>query len=243
MRRSIGTFALRFAATVVLFAPDAFARDANSVSLCPPSLRMTERDGCQPSNGFRFGSLPARVNDDAAEQLWKEILALINNLPSEIQYCVWRGPLRSGWTLEAARAEISKCQQEETLWNEIVTLINRTSSEIQYCVRKGPLRNGWTVDKARAEISRCQREEQLWKEKKQISARNLEISSLALRFAQVIAGLFFILLLALTIRFRAKIAAGLYNLFVGCLALRLRFDRSRKRFLDNAIKEAENRLS
>jgi len=80
MRRSIGTFALRFAATLVLFAPDGFARDANSVSLCPPSLRMTERDGCQPSNGSKFGSLPAPVNDDGAEQLWKEILGLINVL-------------------------------------------------------------------------------------------------------------------------------------------------------------------
>jgi hypothetical protein len=58
-------------------------------------------------------------------------------------------------------------------------------------------------------------------------------------FAPWIAG---ILLLALVIGFRAKIAAGLYNLFVGCIALRLRFNRSRKRFLDNAIKKAENRL-
>jgi hypothetical protein len=49
-------------------------------------------------------------------------------------------------------------------------------------------------------------------------------------------------LLALAIGFRAKIAAGLYNLFVRSLALRLRFNRSRKRFLDNAIKDAENRL-
>jgi hypothetical protein len=58
-------------------------------------------------------------------------------------------------------------------------------------------------------------------------------------FASWIAG---ILLLVLAIGFRAKIAAGLYNLFVGCIALRLRFNRSRKRFLDNAIKKAENRL-
>lgn len=242
MRCSIGRFALRFGATVVLFAPDGFARDPNSASLCPPSLTITERDGCQPSNGFQFDSLPARVKDHAAEQLWKEIVTLVNNTPSETRYCVWRGPLRSGWTLEAARAEISKCQQEEQLWNEIISLINETPSEIQYCVRKGPLRNGWTVDKARAEISRCQREEQLWKEEKQISVRNLEISSLVLRFAEVISGLLLILLLALTIRFREKIAASLYNVFVGCLALRLQFDRSRKRFLDNAIKEAENRL-
>jgi hypothetical protein len=117
--------------------------------------------------------------------------------------------------------------------------INETPSEIQYCVGKGPLRNGRTVDKARAEISRWRT---IVEKKKQTSARNREILSLALRFAQVIAGLFLILLLALNIRFRAKIAAGLYNVFVGCLALRLRFDRSRKRFLDNAIKEAENRL-
>jgi hypothetical protein len=55
----------------------------------------------------------------------------------------------------------------------------------------------------------------------------------------IVAG---VALLALTLRFRAKIAACVYNLFVGFLALRLRFNRFRKRFLDNAIKEAENRL-
>ena len=55
----------------------------------------------------------------------------------------------------------------------------------------------------------------------------------------LIAGIVFLILL---LRFRAGIAASLYNVFVGCLALRLRFNRSRKRFLNNAIKEAENRL-
>jgi hypothetical protein len=44
----------------------------------------------------------------------------------------------------------------------------------------------------------------------------------------IVAG---VALLALTLRFRAKIAAGVYNLFVGFLALRLRFNRFRKRFL------------
>jgi hypothetical protein len=48
--------------------------------------------------------------------------------------------------------------------------------------------------------------------------------------------------LVLTIRFRAKIAARLHYFFVGCLSLRLRFDRARKRFLDNATKDAEKRL-
>jgi len=46
----------------------------------------------------------------------------------------------------------------------------------------------------------------------------------------------------LTIRFRARIAAGLYGLFVGCLALRFRFSRACKKFLDDASKEAEKRL-
>ena len=102
MKGSIGSFVLRLVAVVVLFAPDGFARDPNSVSLCPPSFKMTGRDGCQPSNDSKSGSLPAPVKDYAAEQLWKEIVALVNDTPSDIQYCVWRGPLRSGWILDGA---------------------------------------------------------------------------------------------------------------------------------------------
>ena len=113
MKGSIGSFVLRLVAVVVLFAPDGFARDPNSVSLCPPSFKMTGRDGCQPSNDSKSGSLPAPVKDYAAEQLWKEIVALVNDTPSEIQYCVWRGPLRSGSTLDGARTEIAKCQREK----------------------------------------------------------------------------------------------------------------------------------
>jgi len=75
---------------VALFAPDGFARDPNSTGLCPPSFRIKEHDGCQPSNGSKSGSLPAHVNDDVAEQLQKEILSLINDTPPEVQACVWR---------------------------------------------------------------------------------------------------------------------------------------------------------
>ena len=95
-----------------------------------------------------------------------------------------------------------------------------------------------TQDEAKAAISQCQR----WKEQSnllreaKLRAADLAIAKFS---AQGIAG---IILLALAIGFRAKIAAGLYNFFVGCLALWLRFNRSRKRFLDNAIKKAENRL-
>jgi hypothetical protein len=46
---------------------------------------------------------------------------------------------------------------------------------------------------------------------------------------------------ALTIRFRAKIAAGLYNL-VYRFPLASVSLRARKRFLDNAIKAADKRL-
>jgi hypothetical protein len=91
------------------------------------------------------------------------------------------------------------------------------------------------LDAAKAEISRCQ-------DAYQERQRKLNVANTVF-FAEWIAGIIAgIVSLALTIRFRAKIAAGLYNSFIGCLALRLRFNRSRKRFLDNAIKQAENRL-
>jgi len=245
MKSSIRTFVLRFAATVVLFARDGFARDPNSVSLCPPSLRMTEHDGCQPSNGFK-SSLPAPIKKDDPEQ-WTEIVSLINNTSSEIQYCVWAGPLRSGWTLDAAKAEISRCQQAEEISDLIKSI---PSSEVQSCVWTGPLRNNLILDKAKTEIARCQgeiweRERQLqreiWERERQLQRKiNIATAELLSKWiAGILAG---IVLLALTIRFRRKIAVCLYNLFVRCLALRLRFNRSSKRFLDNAIKEAENRL-
>ena len=185
---------------------------------------MTGRDGCQPSNDSKSGSLPAPVKDYAAEQLWKEIVALVNDTPSEIQYCVWRGPLRSGSTLDGARTEIAKCQREKQVWD----LIDKTPSEVRSCVLKESYPDKWTQDAAIAKISRCQRE---------INITN----GVFFVFAGIllIAGIVFLILL---LRFRAGIAASLYNLFVGCLALRLRFNRSRKQFLDNAIKEAENRL-
>jgi hypothetical protein len=136
---------------------------------------------------------------------------------------------------------------------EIVPLINDTPSEIQLCVLRGPLTLWSTQDQARAEISKCQRTVQMDKEQlnilREAMQRDAKIENEAkLRaaniandksFAPWIAGILF---LALAVGFRAKIATGLYNLFVGCIALRLRFNRSRKRFLDNAIKKAENRL-
>ena len=103
-------------------------------------------------------------------------------------------------------------------------------------------RDHWTQDKARAAICRCERDVQASKEQINIT-RYANIRSAIIANAvflmQWIAG---ILMLALAIGFRARIAAALYYLFVSCLALRLRFNRTRKRFLDNAIKEAENRL-
>jgi F0F1-type ATP synthase assembly protein I len=107
-----------------------------------------------------------------------------------------------------------------------------------------------TLDKANAEIARCGSEisERERERQREISEREHErlreinIASAKL-LSKLIAGILAgIISVALTIRFRTKIFAWLYNLFVGCLALRLRFSRSRKRFLDNAIKEAENRL-
>jgi hypothetical protein len=109
-------------------------------------------------------------------------------------------------------------------WKEIVALIHNTPPEMQACVWRGSLNMQSTQDEAKAEISRCQRDANIANAK---------------FFTLWIAG---ILLLALAIGFRAKIAAGLYNLFVGCLALHLRFNRFRKRFFDNAIKKAEDRL-
>jgi hypothetical protein len=136
---------------------------------------------------------------------------------------------------------------------EIVPLINDTPSEIQLCILRGPLTLWSTQDEAKAEISRCQRTVKIEKEQLNIlheaMLRDAKIENEArLRAANIANAKFFaswiagILLLVLAIGFRAKIAAGLYNLFVGCIALRLRFNRSRKRFLDNAIKKAENRL-
>jgi hypothetical protein len=269
MKSSIGSFALRFAATVVLFAPDGFARDPNSVSLCPPSFRMTERDGCQQSNGPKSGSFPANVREDTTEQLWKEIVILVNNTPSTIQACVWRGALRNGWSLEGARAEISRCEHEIN----IERLIKNASAKVQACVwRENSIATMRTVteDEAKAEVSRCQREinvEKLitnashevqscmWRgngilnrrsategeTEAEISRcqREITIAMSAFFAPRLVAG---VLLVGVAIGFRAKIAAGLYNLFVGCLALRLRFNRARKRFLENANKEAENRL-
>jgi len=186
---------LRFVATIILLAPSAFAREPNSVSLCPPSFRMTERDGCQPNNGSKTGSLPAPVKDDAPEQ-WNEILGLVANTPSDVRYCLMTGNLRSGWTVAAARGEITRCEQKAQLWRE--------------------------EKQANARINDA-REREIW----------------LLRSGSAIAGM---LVVALAIGIRAKIAACLYILFVGCLTLQLRFKRSRKRFLDKAIKAAENRL-
>jgi hypothetical protein len=245
MKSGIGNFTLCVAAMVALFAPDGFARDPNSTGLCPPSFRITEHDGCQPRNGSKSGSLPAHVKDNVAEQLQKEILSLINDTPSEVQACIWRD--RSGsvdWTLDGAKAEISRCQRDinlaEQLQKEIgqrekqvSELIRSTpSSAVRSCVWRQLSRSGnVTLDRARAEISQCQSQ----------------------MFAGIFAGIVLLAFTVLTIRFRAKIAAGLYNLFIGCaaglynlfigcLALQLRFHRSRKRFLDNAIKKAEDRL-
>jgi hypothetical protein len=107
-----------------------------------------------------------------------------------------------------------------------------------------------TLDTAKAEISRCQNQflqtkiehqrivDEFRKEELEHQRRiNAEI--LLEWIIGIVSG---IVSLALTIRYRARIGGGLYNVFVGCLALRLRFNRSRKRFLDSAIKEAENRL-
>jgi hypothetical protein len=223
MKSIISTFALRFAAmVVVLSAPDGFARDPNSVSLCPPSSRMTEHDGCQKSSASTSGSLPAHVKDDAAEQIRKEIATLVNNTPREIQSCVWMGSLGGDPvdTLDQAKAKILRCQNEK----QAFALIKNTSTEIQSCVWRGPHDN-WTQDKAEVEISKC---------KRQATAGRFALACILLT-----AGT---LLLTFLIRFRARIATGLYNLFVRYLALRLRFNRSRKQFLDGAIREAANRL-
>jgi hypothetical protein len=121
---------------------------------------------------------------------------------------------------EQLRKQAEQLRQEADL---AFALINNTPSEIRSCVWRGSHDN-WTLDKAKVKISMCQR---------------AIAQSILLRLVAWIVG---ILLLALAIGFRAKIASGLYNLFIGCLTLRLRFNRSRKRFLDNARKEAENRL-
>lgn len=226
MKSSIGSFALCFAAAVTLIAPGGFALDPDSVSLCPPSVKMTEHDGCQPNNPTRSNTVPKLVTDDVSEQLWKEIVALVNNMPFEVQSCVWRGPLRNGWTLDGAKAEISRCQREA----QVSDLIRSAPSPgIRSCVWARLSHSGdLTLDGARAEISQCQR---------QIDIAIREF------LAEWIAGVFAgIGLLVLTVRFRAKIAASLYNVFVSYLAVGLRFNRYRKRFLDKAIKEAENRL-
>jgi len=245
MRSSIGSVALRFAASVVLFASDGFARDPNSVSLCPPSLRMTEHDGCQPSNGSPSGNVSAPVKNDAAELLWRDIVALVNNTPTEIQYCVWSEPLRREWTLDGASSEISKCQNKDKTWQEIVSIVsNTTSADVRSCVSWARLVSSGNVTQtgARTEISRCEHEVIEKRERERELQHQINIAR-GVFFAEWIAGIVVgIVSLALTIRFRAKIAAGLYNSFVGCLALRLRLNRSRKRFLDDAIKEAENRL-
>lgn len=262
MKSSIGTFVLRFMATALLIARAAAAQaqgTGHSMSLCPPSFTMTEHDGCQKSNDSKY----------AVEQSWKEIVALITNTPSEIQACVRRGSLNMQSTQDDARAEISRCQRAvqvwrddigitreaklrhnaEQSWKEIVVLIHNAPSEIQACVWRGPLNMQSTQDEAKAEISRCQRVVQVWREDiNLIREENLRTANTKLRAANIANAVLFmkfiaaILVLVFAVGFRAKIAAGLYNLFVRCLALRLRFNRSRKRFLDNAIKEAENRL-
>jgi hypothetical protein len=224
MRSSIGAFALRFAATVLLFAPDGFARDPNSVNLCPPSLRMTEQNGCQPSNSIKSGTLLVPLKNSAAEQ-WEQIVFLVKNTPLEVQSCVWRGPLRSGWTLDGANAEISRCQREAEVSDVIRSI---PSPEIRSCVWTRPLRNNLSLEAAKTEISRC---------RDKIREQEAE---LVLEWIICISAV--LVLLALTIWCRVRIAARLYNLFVGCLALRLRLNRFRKRFLDKAIKEAETRL-
>jgi hypothetical protein len=244
MRRSIGIFMLYFTVMVVLFAPGGFARDPNSVSICPPSLRMTEHDGCQPSNGSR--SLSAHVKDDAAEQsrkaaeqLQKEIATLVNNSPPEVQSCVWFGSLGRDPidTLNKAKAKILRCQNEE----QAFALIKTAPSDIQSCVWRGS-HDDWTQDKAHNEIKKCQNEKQEFEDKTQAEIEKRQQAMTIMRFigggALIAAGG---LLLISLIRCRARISAGLYNLFVGYLALRLRLNRSRKRFLDNAIKEAEKR--
>jgi hypothetical protein len=113
------------------------------------------------------------------------------------------------------------------------------SPEVRACVWTGPLRNNLTLDTTKTEISRCQ---DVLRERELEHQRTVDIAAAEFLFEWIVGVFAGIGLLVLTIRFRAKIAACLYNSFVGCLALRLRFSRVCKRFLDNAIKEAENRL-
>lgn len=160
----------------------------------------------------------------------------LHNTPLEVQSCVWRGPLRSGWTLDAANAEISRCQRAV----EVSDLIgSMPSSEVRACVSTGPLRSNLTLDTAKTEISRCQ---YVFREREREHQRTVDIAAAEFLFERIVGVFAGIGLLAFMIRFRAKIAGCLYNSFVACLALRLRFNRFRKRFLDNAIKEAQNRL-
>ena len=229
MKSSIGTVALCFAVTVLLFASDGFARDPSSVSLCPPSLRMTEHDGCQPSNSLRAGTLPIPTKDDAEQ--WKQIVLLIHSTSLEVQSCVWRGPLRSGWTVDGARAEISRCQRAVEVSDRIKSI---PSPEIQSCVWTGPLRNNLTLETAEAEISRCQ---DVLREREREHQQTVDTATAELLSEWIICIVTGIVLFALTIRSRAKIAAYVYNLFIGCLSLRLRFNRFRKRFLDNDATE------
>ncbi len=212
MKSRIRTFVLRFATMVVLFAQDGFARDPSPVSLCPPSLMMTEHDGCQPSNGFKPLSPPAPIKNDAIDR-WKQIVSLVTNTSSEVQYCVWVGPLRSDWTLDEAKAEISRCQRKEEASDLIKSI---PSSEVRSCVWTGPLRNNLTLDNANAEIARC-RSEISKREHERLREINIATAKLLSKWiAGILAG---IISVALTIRFRTKILACLYNLFVGCLAL------------------------
>jgi hypothetical protein len=205
MQSIIRTFALLFVAMVVLSGPDGFARDPNSIGLCPPSFRMTEHDGCQPGNGSQSGRLPAHVKDDTAEQ-WNAVAALIDNTPGEIQLCALKY-LSMQSTQDAARAVIARCQREVAVWKEETNIVREANRRAENIANES---------NRRAE-----------------NIANVEF------YARWVAG---VLVIALIIGFRARIAAGLYHLFVRYLALWLRFNRSRNRFFDNAIREAENRL-
>jgi hypothetical protein len=104
-----------------------------------------------------------------------------------------------------------------------LAILDNVPTEIRSCVWAGAFGDFRTLDEAKSRIAECQRISNDYLLKQAIK------DGLPL-LAVVIS-------LALAIGFRRRIAARIYNLFVGILASAIHM----KRFLDHAIKEAADR--
>jgi hypothetical protein len=130
--------------------------------------------------------------------------------------------LSCGSTFAETASELRRSPQYQE-HERAVAILDNAPAEIHSCVWSRTFGHTWTVDEAKSRIAECQR------------IRNDYLLEQAIRDGVPVIAV--VISLALAIGFRKRIAARIYNLFVGILAFGILY----KRFLDHAIKEAADR--